>query len=106
MRMAADRHERQDRHGIGFPYFVCACPQGVETDMDALHEIYRTLGTCAAVPDDGVAISPEVVARARQLDAEYPQEHGRAITRDRLRAGIKVSNATAGRLLQCIRRVS
>lgn len=55
------------------------------------------------VPDARPVVPPELVARARQLDAEYRQEHGRPITRDKLRAGLKVSNAVAGEVLRRVR---
>lgn len=60
-------------------------------------------GPSPVVPDDRTAMTPELVARARQLDAEHHQEHGRPITRDRLRAGLKMSNAVAGKVLREVR---
>lgn len=60
-------------------------------------------GPSPTVPDDRPATPPELLARAWQLDHEHRQEHGRPITRDRLRTALAVSNATAGRLLQHIR---
>jgi hypothetical protein len=42
----------------------------------------------------------ELVEQARRLDVEHRQKHGRLITRDRLRAGLHVSNAMAGELLK------
>ena len=60
-------------------------------------------GPSSVVRDDRLTVSPELVARARQLDAEHRQVHGRPITRDRLRAGLKVSNAVAGEVLRRVR---
>lgn len=60
-------------------------------------------GPSHAVRDERAAVSPELVARARQLDAEHRQEHGRPITRDTLRARLKVSNAVAGDMLRRVR---
>lgn len=48
--------------------------------------------------------SVELIARARQLDAQHRAEHGRAITRDKLRTRLKVSNALAGEVLREVRR--
>ncbi len=56
-----------------------------------------------AVPDDAPAVPRELVTRAQQLDAEHRQEHGRSITRDKLRADLKVSNAVAGEVLRRLR---
>lgn len=61
------------------------------------------LGPSSVVPDDRPAVTPELVARARQLNAEHRREHGRAITRDQLRAGLRVSNAVAGEVLRRLR---
>ncbi len=69
--------------------------------LAALHG--TNTGPSPTVPDDRDAVPPEMVARARQLDADHRQEHGRPITRDRLRAGLKVSNAVAGEVLRHIR---
>lgn len=44
-----------------------------------------------------------LVAKAGKLDLEHQQEHGRPITRDRLRAALKVSNAVAGEVLRQVR---
>lgn len=60
-------------------------------------------GPSSVVPDEPPAVPSELVARARQLDAEHRQAHGRPITRDKLRAGLKVSNAVAGEVLRQIR---
>ncbi|MCE7009561.1 hypothetical protein LWC34_43150 [Kibdelosporangium philippinense] len=56
-----------------------------------------------AVPDDQAGADAELVARARQLDAEHREQHGRPITRDKLRAALKVSNAVASDVLRSIR---
>jgi hypothetical protein len=47
--------------------------------------------------------SPELVARARVLADEYQQRHERTIPRDKLRAQLHISNATAGELLRLVR---
>jgi hypothetical protein len=47
--------------------------------------------------------SAELLARTRQLDAEHRQEHGRPISRDKLRSQLKISNAVAGELLRQVR---
>jgi len=60
-------------------------------------------GPSSAVPDDAPAVPRELVTRAQQLDAEHRQEHGRSITRDKLRADLKVSNAVAGEVLRRLR---
>ncbi len=60
-------------------------------------------GPSSAVRDNKPVVSPELVVQAQQLDAEHRQEHGRPITRDRLRAGLKVSNAVAGEVLRRVR---
>lgn len=57
------------------------------------------------VPDDG-GPSPELVALARQHDAEHRAATGRPITRDKLRAVLKVSNAVAGDIIRVIRAAS
>lgn len=44
-----------------------------------------------------------LVARARQLDAEHRAKHGQPITRDKLRARLKISNALAGDVLRHVR---
>jgi hypothetical protein len=56
-----------------------------------------------AVRDEKSGVSAELVERARQIDAEHCQEHGRPISRDRLRAELKVSNAVAGAVLRAVR---
>jgi hypothetical protein len=60
-------------------------------------------GPSSVVPDGQAGVAPELVAKARQLDAEHRQAHGKPITRDRLRAGLKVSNAVAGEVLRQVR---
>jgi hypothetical protein len=47
--------------------------------------------------------SAELLATARQLDAEHRAANGKPITRDKLRARLKVSNAIAGALLRELR---
>jgi hypothetical protein len=60
-------------------------------------------GPSPVVPDDTLDVSAELVERARRLDAEHQKEHGRPITRDKLRAGLRVSNAVAGEVLRRVR---
>lgn len=55
------------------------------------------------VPDDEAGADAELVGRARQLDAEHRERHGRPITRDKLRAALKVSNAVASDVLRRVR---
>lgn len=66
-------------------------------------EVVSVPGPSSVVPDGAVAVPAELVARARQLDAEHRQEHGRPITRDKLRAALKVSNAVASEVLRRVR---
>lgn len=47
--------------------------------------------------------SPELLTRARVLAEDYQHGNGRAIPRDKLRAQLRVSNATAGELLRLVR---
>jgi hypothetical protein len=56
-----------------------------------------------AVPGKHPEPSAELVKAAVQLDTEHRSMHGRPITRDALRAGLKVSNEVAGALLRTIR---
>jgi hypothetical protein len=60
-------------------------------------------GPSPAVPDNKAGADAELVARARELDAEHREAYGKPITRDRLRAGLHVSNAVAGELLKLVR---
>lgn len=52
---------------------------------------------------DRPELSPELVMRARDEDDRHRATHGRRITRDALRAQLKVSNAVAGALLRELR---
>ncbi len=56
--------------------------------------------------EDRPGPSRELINRARQLDVEYRQANGRPIPRDKIRAALKVSNATAGELLRLVRAPS
>jgi hypothetical protein len=49
------------------------------------------------------AVTDDLVRRARLVVAEHRRRTGRDITRDQLRAQLRVSNATAGELLRLIR---
>jgi hypothetical protein len=50
--------------------------------------------------DGSPALSPSLLRRARQLDAQQRKETGKRITRDKLRAGLRVSNEVAGLVLR------
>jgi hypothetical protein len=63
-------------------------------------------GPSPVVPDDEADADAQLVARARQLDAEHREQHGRPITRDKLRAALKVSNAVASDVLRRVRTSS
>lgn len=60
-------------------------------------------GPSPAVPDGEAGEDVELMVRTRQLDAEHRQAHGRPITRDKLRAALKVSNAVASELVRQVR---
>lgn len=53
--------------------------------------------------DEDQAIDAELVTRAQAIAREHYQTNGRPLTRDQLRAALRVSNATAGELLHAIR---
>jgi hypothetical protein len=63
-------------------------------------------GPQETVRDEGTTASAELLASARQLDSQHRAECGRPITRDKLRAQLKVSNAIAGVLLRALRESS
>jgi hypothetical protein len=52
------------------------------------------------------AVTDDLIRRARLVVAEHRRRTGRDITRDQLRAQLRVSNATAGELLRLIRAAS
>ncbi|MGX7676793.1 DUF2637 domain-containing protein [Plantactinospora sp. DSM 117369] len=54
-------------------------------------------------PDDGQAAPVDLVRLARQAAAQHRAATGRAITRDELRAALRVANGTASDLLRLIR---
>lgn len=56
-------------------------------------------GRSSLVPDQSV----ELLARATQLDQAHRRTYGRPITRDKLRAGLGVSNGVAGKVLRQVR---
>jgi hypothetical protein len=60
-------------------------------------------GPSPVVPDDEAGEDVELVTRARQLDAEHREAHGRPTTRDKVRAALKVSNAVASDVLRQVR---
>lgn len=61
-------------------------------------------GPSQAVLDERAdALAADLVVRARRLDAEHRETHGRPITRDRLRATLRVSNAVASDLVRVVR---
>lgn len=55
--------------------------------------------------DDHPSLPNELVNKARRLDAEHHQAHGRHITRDKLRTALRISNAAASELLTLIRQL-
>ncbi|MCA1604472.1 MAG: hypothetical protein LC775_03100, partial [Acidobacteria bacterium] len=61
------------------------------------------LGPSSTVPDEKPPLAADLITQARQLDAAHREHHGRPITRDKLRAALKVSNAVAGELLRTVR---
>jgi hypothetical protein len=70
--------------------------------LAALHG--TKLAPAETVPDREDGPVHALVDQARQLDVEHRRQHGRPITRDRLRTALKVSNAAAGQVLWEIRR--
>jgi hypothetical protein len=60
-------------------------------------------GSSPVVRDEGTTVVVELVTKARQLDAEHREATGRPISRDKLRARLKVSNAVAGEVLRVVR---
>jgi hypothetical protein len=54
--------------------------------------------------DDGQAVSVDLLDQARTVAATYRAEHGRDITRDELRAALRVSNGTATELLRTVKQ--
>jgi hypothetical protein len=53
--------------------------------------------------DEDQAVTDDLIDRARTIVTDYRTTTGRDITRDQLRAQLRVSNATAGELLRRIR---
>jgi hypothetical protein len=53
--------------------------------------------------DEDQAVTDDLIDRARTIVTDYRAATGRDITRDQLRAQLRVSNATAGELLRRIR---
>ena len=52
---------------------------------------------------DEIGPSAELIARARELDAQRREAAGRPISRDRMRAALGVSNVLAGELVRIVR---
>jgi hypothetical protein len=72
--------------------------------LAALHGTVPTVpGLSPVVPDEGTTVPAELLARAKQLDQEHREATGRPISRDKLRAGLKVSNSVAGEALRAVR---
>ena len=76
--------------------------------LAALHGAFPTEATSvpepsAVVPDERTVVPPELVAKAKQLDQEHRETTGGPITRDKLRARLKVSNGVAGEVLRAVR---
>jgi len=70
---------------------------------DEPSSIVPTTGTAGRTVPDEAGPSAELVALARKLDAEHREVSGRPITRDKLRARLKTSNAVASELIRIIR---
>lgn len=60
-------------------------------------------GPSRTIEQKKLAVSDDLIARARRLDLKSHEQDGRAITRDKLRASLRVSNAVAGELLKRVR---
>jgi hypothetical protein len=60
-------------------------------------------GPSSIIRDERPVVPAELVAQAKQIDAQHRKEHGRPISRDKLRAELKVSNAVAGAVLREVR---
>lgn len=60
-------------------------------------------GPSSPVRDGGPSVPSHLLDKARQIDAVHRQEHGRPISRDKLRTQLKVSNAVAGEVLRQVR---
>jgi hypothetical protein len=74
-----------------------------------LHQLPTSTGTGTGQrgrSQDGPGPSLELLAKAHRLDQEHRQRTGRPIPRDQLRAALRVSNATAGELLQAVRQAA
>ena len=80
-----------------------------EVGPKLLAALHRPASTAAVpepssiVADEGTAVPPELVAMARQLNQEHREATGRPISRDKLRAGLKVSNGVAGEVLRAVK---
>ena len=72
-----------------------ATPAAASTDE---HQPPSAVGEDLDEPLDVV-----LIARAGQAAAEHRRQTGTGITRDQLRAALRVSNRTAGRLLHLVR---
>jgi hypothetical protein len=59
-----------------------------------------------STPDKQSNLPTQLIERAYRLNAAHRQRTGRPITRDTLRANLRVSNAVAGELLQLMRAPS
>lgn len=59
----------------------------------------------AVVPDEPPALAAELVGRAKQLARQHHEATGKRITRDALRAELRVSNAVASELLRRLRNL-
>lgn len=70
---------------------------------DEPSSIVLTTDVAGRTVSDEAGPSGELVTLARKLDAEYREAKGRPITRDKLRAQLKSSNAVAGELIRIIR---
>jgi hypothetical protein len=98
---------------------LVAAPRASDVDgVAAAGTITVPVPTPMAPPDDPVldpvvvfddedqAVTDDLIDRARSVVADYRTATGRDITRDQLRAQLRVSNATAGELLRRIRLIA
>lgn len=60
-------------------------------------------GRVVVLDDEDQAVDTELITRAQAVARRHYETTGRAITRDQLRAELRISNATAGELLHRIR---
>jgi hypothetical protein len=79
-----------------------AVPSVLDTEDELSSAVPSMEDEGRAVPDE-IGPSAELVTLARKLDAEHRASTGRPITRDKLRAQLKTSNAVASALIRLVR---